>query len=92
MSLAKMGMSDMSDNVENESTRITYLTRLMLILISALTKLAARDTDLSFKVILFLGKILSQGKKKNLFLNFFFNLNFFFFNFFFIFKQNFFFQ
>ena len=68
MSLAKLGLSDVSSGETLSSTSSQkkqearkYATRLMLVIISALSKLAARDPDLNVRVILCLAKIISHS-------------------------------
>jgi len=54
LSLVKLGLS----NIDKEEISTTYTTRLMLIVISALSKLAARWQPLTSRVVLCLAKIL----------------------------------
>jgi len=59
MSLVKMGLTSVESSIKAAaSTTDVYLTRLMLCIISSLTKLASRSQDLSSRVLLCLAKIM----------------------------------
>jgi len=60
MSMAKLGMSNSEDGRMDQASK-THTTRLMLVVISALSKLAARWQPIASRVMLCLAKVLKQS-------------------------------